>query len=54
MRIDIETRTLPLLDETISRDTLDCLRDRAGSLEDEDSLLLSIEANKSSFVAPAG
>ena len=42
----------PWLEETISRDTLDCLRDREGPRLLSVSPLLNIDAKKSSFVAP--
>lgn len=46
--------TRPWVDDTISRETLDCLRERDESRPAADSLLLSIEAKKSSLVASAG
>lgn len=44
---------LPCVDETISRDTLDCRLERELSRV-FDPLLRRIEAKKSSLVAPAG
>ena len=42
----------PWLEETISWDTLDCLQDREEPRLLSVSLLLNIDAKKSSFVAP--
>lgn len=46
-------RYSPCVDETISRDTLDCRREREVS-RPFDPLLRRMEAKKSSLVAPAG
>lgn len=44
--------SLPSAEETFSRDTLDCLRERDVSRVGETSLLRRTDAKKSSFVAP--
>lgn len=45
-------QALPSAEETFSRDTLDCLREREVSLVGETSLLRRTDAKKSSLVAP--
>lgn len=48
------TANKPCAEDTISRETLDCRRERDGSRPVFDLLLFRIDAKKSSFVAPAG